>query len=390
MSNIIHGWVGTNNFSTCAEHVGVLRSVEGGNMPHVLARLSAHIRAVRSIAPAGVARAHNGNPAASLRLERLYGCPVLLSGLASLALTSAEVAVVHQHYKVNLERLLKLHRNTPECVVMFLAGSLPATALLHLRNLSLLGMIARLGPSNILHQHGLHILLSSRREKSWFTSVRLVCLQYSLPDPLLILQAPSSKETWKRFTKSKVLDFWEKKFQAQAALLPSLESFKSSYMSLTTPHPLYTSAHSPFEVRKAVIVARMLSGRYRTDRLARHWSRTNPSGLCKLLGCTGKEMGDLQHILLYCPALSVTRSSQLKLWSKLMASRQYLSPIIAPLTLQEGTFVQLLLDPSSIPSVISANQVRSDVLPCCFYLSRTWVYAIHLKRTKLQKLWNLI
>ena len=109
-----------------------------------MSRLSAHIRAVMSVVPPGLAYGHHGNPAASLRLERLYGCPVLLSGLASLVLNKSEVAVVHHHHKINLERLLKLHRNTPECVVMFLAGSLPVTALLHLRMLSLLGMIARL------------------------------------------------------------------------------------------------------------------------------------------------------------------------------------------------------------------------------------------------------
>ena len=55
---------------------------------------------------------------------------------------------------------MKLHQSSPECVVMFLAGSLPATGILDLRILGHLGMIARLGPGNILHQHGRHILLN--------------------------------------------------------------------------------------------------------------------------------------------------------------------------------------------------------------------------------------
>ena len=161
--------------STFAENVGVLRSVDD-TMPHVLARISAHTRAVMAVLPSGMARGHNGNPAASLQLERLYGCPVLMSGMSTLVLSKPELSVLHQHFKQNLERLMKLHRNTPECVVMFLAGSLPATAILHLRMLTLLGMIARLGEKNILHQHARTVLLSHRHEnkKSWFIGIRII------------------------------------------------------------------------------------------------------------------------------------------------------------------------------------------------------------------------
>ena len=50
---------------------------------------------------------------------------VLLSGLASLILTSKEEKLLNQHYKVHLQRLLKLHQATPAPVVFFLAGCLP-------------------------------------------------------------------------------------------------------------------------------------------------------------------------------------------------------------------------------------------------------------------------
>ena len=377
------------NFSISAEHVGVLRSV-GGNMPHVMSRLSAHNRAIGAVLHTGMAAGHSGNPSSSMRLERLYGCPVLLSGLASLVLNKAEMSVIHHHLKVHLEKLLKLHRNTPECVVMFLAGSLPASALLHLRMLGLLGMIARLGRGNILHQHGCHILLSNSPGKSWFTTLRSICQEYSLPDPLLILQTPPPRESWKKLTKSKVIDFWEAKYRSQATLLPSLKYFNCNYMSLSSPHPLFEAAKSPFEVRKAVVAAKMLSGRYRTDQLARHWSKTNSLGLCLLPGCTGQSKGSLEHILLYCNALVETRDSLMSHWYKFLSERPYLFPLILDLTRTEANFMQLLLDPSSIPSVISANTLHTDTLQSCFYLSRTWVYSHHRKRTSLQKTWKLI
>ena len=82
------------------------------------------------------------------------GLPVLLSGLSALVLKNSELESLDHHYKVSLERFQRLYRATPAPVVYFLAGSLPASALLHLRQLSLLSRITRLGQGNILHQHG--------------------------------------------------------------------------------------------------------------------------------------------------------------------------------------------------------------------------------------------
>ena len=114
---------------------------------------------------------------------------------------------------------------------MFLAGSLPATALLDLKMLGHLGMIARLGPNHILHQHGRHSLLNDERintSKSWFSNIRSLCQQYSLPDPLLVLQSPPSHSYWKTLTKAKVLDWWQVKYRGIADHMDSLEFFKTS------------------------------------------------------------------------------------------------------------------------------------------------------------------
>ena len=73
-----------------------------------------------------------------------YGVPKFLSGLASLVLNKAEKDILHHHYKQSLERLQSLHKATPEPVICFLGGSLPLTALLDLRQISLFGMVSRL------------------------------------------------------------------------------------------------------------------------------------------------------------------------------------------------------------------------------------------------------
>ena len=55
-------------FVDIAEHVGVVRSVDG-NLPRILNRLTSHNRALHGILSVGLARGHKGNPAASLRVE---------------------------------------------------------------------------------------------------------------------------------------------------------------------------------------------------------------------------------------------------------------------------------------------------------------------------------
>ena len=58
-------------FSTTAEHVGILRSIDG-NMPNILDRLSSHKKSLQAILPTGMARSHRGSPVASLQLERIF------------------------------------------------------------------------------------------------------------------------------------------------------------------------------------------------------------------------------------------------------------------------------------------------------------------------------
>ena len=61
---------------------------------------------------------------------------------------------------------------------------------------------------------------------------------------------------------------------------------------------------------KAVITARMLSGRYPTDKLQRHWTQ-NKDGKCLLPNCSPPSEGSLEHLLLNCSSLASTRSKLL-------------------------------------------------------------------------------
>ena len=200
----------TVQFVDEAEHVGVLRSTSG-NMPNILNRIAAFKKALGAIVSCGLAKGRRSNPAASLRILTIYATPVLMSGLSSLLLSSKEISCIDQQHKKTLQNITKLSSNSPSSLVHFIAGSLPGSAILHLRQLALFGMVCRL-PQDPLHQQAVHVLLTSATPTSWFVQVRNLLLLYYLPHPLL--------------------------------LLPSLTYFHPQFMSLTFLHKVLTTAGS--------------------------------------------------------------------------------------------------------------------------------------------------
>ena len=290
-------------FSETSEQVGIVRSFSG-NLPQFLDRVAAHRSSLFAVLPSGLAQCHNANQAAALSVHNSFSLPVLLSGIAPLTLTSTEVDVLDKHFKNILKSLMKLPDKSPDLVIYFLAGTVPIRAHINRRQLSLFGMITRL-PTNILHATASTILSSDPdSSKSWFVSnIRRLCNQYSLPSPLQLLQNSPSKNNYKKLIKSKILDYWETLLRAEAAPKPSLIHFKPSFMSLSSPHPMFTTCDSnPFETNKSTCQAALISGRFKTDLLSRHWVRENPEGFCVI--CPNLGLQDtLEHFLLTCNTL---------------------------------------------------------------------------------------
>ena len=378
-------------FSDSAEHVGVLRSVHG-NGPAILSRISAHRKAVFSLLPAGLARGHRANPEAAVRVERLYGIPVLLSGLATLVLNTTEVGVLTSHFKKHIQRLLKLHKATSEPVVWFLAGCLPLQALLHLRILSLFGMITRLhGGKSVLADHGRHIFSTAKSSsRSWFLEVQKICLQYLLPHPIFFLDNPPSKYSFKRQIKSAVIDHWEQKLRGQTLFLreASLKYFNPCYMSLSRTHPIFTTCGSnPYENKRAAIQAQFLSGKARVESLTKYWDKSNKDGICQLCKLVEPVPGTIEHILLAggCPALAETRQVMLAHIQAYLVPRPYLFPVFESLWGKEDkTTMQFILDCSVIPTVIKLSQESENpILHDLFYLTRCYVYKLFVTRRRL-------
>ena len=372
-------------FSDRAEHVGVVRSPEG-NIPHILDRILAHKKKLGALLFTGIARSHRGNLAASVKIEKLYGMPVLFSGVASLVLLKSEIQIIDQHYKNTLSSLLKLHHGTPQSFIYFMSGSLPGKAILHQRQLSLFSMICQL-PLDPLNARARHVLTtSSPTSRSWFSQIREICLLYGFPHPLQLLEKPLSKIAFKKLARSHIVDFWEKKLREECSPLTSLSYFKPAYHSLLHPHPmLLTAGPNPYEVAKSVVQCRMLSGRYRTELLSRHWSN-NKHGFCLSTTCSAIPES-LEHILLFCPAYTITRTKITRLWLSTEDSN-IAKLVTSVLNGSADSLMQFLLDASTHPTVISLTQLYGpNILQKVFHLTRSWCFAVHKERAKILGRW---
>ena len=341
---------------------------------------------------AGLARNHHSNPVAKLRVHAVYCVPVLFSGLASLVLSREEVRIVDKHYQITLQNILTLHQKTPRSVVFFLAGCLPGEALLNMRQLTLFRMICHL-QGNPLNKHARHVLTSSPKSlKSWFQNIDNLCQKYDLPPPLQLLDNPPKKSQFKTLLEKKVSCYWIHILSAEAAELKSLKYFNPSQYSLKLPPQLWTTClGNAFEIVKSKVVSKMISGRYRSDDLCKYWSLSNKLGHCLAPTCQGAGVvGDLEHILVECPALHETRERLKQLWlDRSKQSPAFYQMINMVLSSPPSVQVQFILDPTVFDGTAMLAEIYGyPFLSHVHYLTKTYAYYLHHQRLIVLDKWH--
>ena len=251
-------------------------------------------------------------------------------------------------------------------------------------------MICRI-PGNILNELAQYVLTClPDKNKSWFSDIREICYQYNLPTPLLLLNNPPSRKEFKETVKLKVLDFWQAKLRAEAKKLEnaSLAFFKPAFMSLSKPHLLWTTCQgNSYELNKATIQAKYLSGRFRTEKLLSHFAGTN-SKFCELHPET-ETVGDIHHHLVLCPKLQDCRAALFEYWEQIAANNQTASNILSDIqNSATDLFLQFVLDCSVLPHVIQAANTEGYALyNILFKATRTYCYSIYRTRRKLLDQW---
>ena len=114
--------------------------------------------------------------------------------------------------------------DTPDLFVYLISGTLPTSALIYLRQLSLLIQLNQLGPSHSSYIHAVLTLQSTPHPKwSWWTKMALTCTKYDISSPLLILSSKLTKNQLKSQFKKKVSAYWYNYYVSMCPLYSSLK-----------------------------------------------------------------------------------------------------------------------------------------------------------------------
>jgi hypothetical protein len=180
--------------------------------------------------------------------------------------------------------------------------------------------------------------------------------------------------------KAKVSEYWQHLLAAECSspTMSSLRYFDPFKASLLHPHPMWTSAAgNSFECSKSTVLARMVSGRYRTEMMCRFWS-SNRGGHCLADTCQTVP-GDLEHLLIVCPALQDIRHRLHNLWLLKCANCPPLQNLLMRILGSNPELqVKFILDSTSFPELIRLRQAfGQEIEHRVLYLTRTWAFAIH-------------
>ena len=196
------------------------------------------------------------------------------------------------------------------------------------------------------------------------------------------------KPVFKKKVKLLVTDFWHGQLATECLALQSLKHFDPCKSSLLVPHPMWTtSAGNSYECNKSTTLARMTSGRYRSEMMCRFWS-SNQKGYCLATTCYQVE-GDLEHLLVVCPALEVVRQGLRRLWcTETVRFPSLHQLIVKTLSSPASDQAKFILDSTASPDVIKLVQMQGQpILDIVLYLTRTWAYSVHRKKMILTGKW---
>ena len=275
------------------------------------------------------------------------------------------------------------------CFIHGLTGLLPFVAYLHLRMLTLLGQVCRLNEGNNILARQARTVFSttSPSSKSWFWQLRDICILYNLPHPLEFLELKYSKTIFKKLTKLAVITYYTNKFKTDAANLRSLKYFKFDKIGIRSVHPIFaTCGTNPYEIEKAVVQSRLLSGMYKFERRKRHFTNTNnPDGICSLHLCQeedSRHFGDIESFFLGCPSLGKARQEFATFLNNYLVSYPDIADLIQDCISSDP--VQFYLDASTMGAVLYQVQVKGTyILNLIFKVTRHHCFLLHKLRSEL-------
>ena len=319
-------------------------------------------------------------PTVKAHLWRIYNLPILTSGLSSLPIRPTNCKSLTIFHNKILRGFLQLSQTSPIPALHFLLGELPVEARLHMEVLSLFYNIW-CNPQTTIFKIVQYLLkMSDDKSTTWSAHVRLLCMQYSLPDPLQLLsENPWSKAAWKLLVKTKITVYFENKLRANAQKNSKMNYLNVELLGLSgVTHAALLNITTTQDSLKLRFHLKFLTEDYLTaERLASN-NGTNPA--CRL--CPASIESSV-HILTKCLA---TADIHRRLLPELLNVVCRVQPASQILSNHSQHLTQFILDCTSLnlPSAYRVPTHNPEVSQV-FKISRDWCYAVAKERARLLK-----
>ena len=315
-------------------HLGIQRRSDTSNKSTISARIKTARRTVYSLMGAGMYGLNGINPTVSMKIIEIYIIPRLMYGLECLVITQKELQPMELYYRELLRQIQHLPKSTANPACYLLLGAVPIEALLHIRKLTLFGNILLNKDSVEFQIFERQLATKDNSSHIWVINVKHILEKYDMPSPIQLLFSLGSKNTWKRYVKTKVIQFWYRQLIATAKEMSSLQHLNLDHCEYGIPHPIWETGTDPLQIYRACLHIKILVQRYplKSTRLVQCSSQTCP--------CCGLHPETLYHFLLDCQALSDTRTRQLEVIIFLLKEHN--------ITASRENLIHAILDPTHI------------------------------------------
>ena len=244
-------------------HLGLIRAVKNEEKVNIENKITLARKTLYSLLNTGVHSTNGINPKVSYKIYQAYILPRLLSGLETLQLNQTQINELSLFHRKTLRQIQSLPQRTASSAVLLLLGALPLEAELHRRQLSLLYGIAK-SNNETLHKLALRqSLVTDCNERSFFANIIHILDMYQLPSIQQLLESPPTKYQWKKLANQAVNSFWTIRLQQDLLQKSSLGLCNIQHLEIRRFHIVWSSVQpSTFDVKKAIVKARMLTGVY--------------------------------------------------------------------------------------------------------------------------------
>lgn len=220
------------------------------------------------------------------------------------------------------------------------------------------------------------LAVKSPTDTSFFSKVRNILDLYSLPSAYIILENPPTKDQWKEKVRTCIHQNVELIWKVDIESKSTLKYLNPNSVKVGKVHQVYAHVHnSTFDVRRAEVKARLLTGSYTLQANRARFNQFSVSPLCPLCKQAPETR---EHFIVTCTCLKDIRSPYLTKIRDIFGCSSSIDHILRTPEL----CIHLLLD-SSHPCVSQRLELSDRQTVLLELRSRELIYALHLKRVRL-------